>query len=216
MQVARRIPAQKLAPDKRDQMSGKACCTSIVKLVATTYITNMAAPTPTANQRALRTRATILDTFTALVLERRYDTIRIADIINAAGIGRTTFYEHFRSKNDVLLAAMEPVLLMLSTAASGRAARSYVKDIVSHLWGRRSIGRTILNSATAPIIQRQLAALIRINVERAGTDNIAPSIKAAGISAAQIAMLRSWLGGEASCTVDEVTDQMIGCSRLIT
>lgn len=180
------------------------------------YIANMAEPSPTSSQRALRTRGAILDTFTGLALERRYDKIRIADIVTAAGIGRATFYEHFCNKNDVLLAAMEPVLLVLSTAASGRAAQSYVNDMVSHLWEKRSSARTILNSATAPIIQRQLAGLIRIHVERADTDDIAPSIKAAGIAAAQIAMLRSWLAGEASCTVGEVADQMIGCSRLIT
>lgn len=174
----------------------------------------MRAPPPT-DPRALRTRKAILDAFTGLVNERRYETIRIADLIAAAGVGRATFYEHFRGKSEVLLCAMEPVLLALSTAASGRAARSYVKAMVSHLWDRRSLGRTILNPTTGPIVQRHLAEMIRPHVERTSGADIAPSIRATGIAAAQIAMLRSWLGGEASCTAEEMTDRMIDCAKLL-
>jgi len=170
---------------------------------------------PPTDQRALRTRTAILEAFAELVKDQRYETIRIADLAAVAGVGRATFYEHFRSKNDVLLSVMEPVLLALATAASGRAARSYVKGMVSHLWERRSLGRTILNSTTGPIVQRHLAEMIRPHIERAATADMIPSIKATGIAAAQIAMLRSWLTGEASCTVEVMTDRMIDCSRLI-
>lgn len=167
------------------------------------------------DHRVLRTRKAILDAFTVLVSDRRYETIRIADIAAAAGVGRATFYEHFHGKSDVLLTAMEPVLLALSTAASGRAARSYIKSMISHLWDRRSLGRTILNSATGPIVQRHLAEMIRPHVKRTAGTDVALSIKATGIAAAQVAMLRSWLVGEASCTVDEMTDRTIDCAKLL-
>ena len=202
-------------PDKTGIMSGTGCCGGIANMVVMEYIAKMSMASPRASKRVLRTRTVILDAFVGLALNHRYDTIRIADLIAAAGIGKATFYEHFRSKNDVLLAAMEPVLLALSVAASGRAARSYVKGIVSHLWDRRSIGRTVLSSAAAPIMQRRLAGLIGLHIERAGSGDIAPSIKATGIAAAQIAMLRSWLAGEVTCTADEVTDELIRYSRLI-
>jgi AcrR family transcriptional regulator len=164
-------------------------------------------------KRVARTRAAILNAFLELVLKRRYEAIRIPDLVANAGIGRATFYEHFRGKDDALLAAIEPLLIALSTAASGRAARPYVKNVMSHLWERRATGRHILNSTAAPVVQRRLATLLRSQVERAGGGT--PSIRSAGIAAAQIAILRSWLTGEASCTVDELTDQMIECSRLI-
>lgn len=144
------------------------------------YISGMREQSPEESPRVLRTRAAILGAFATLVLERRYDAIRIADLVAAAGVGRATFYEHFRGKDDVLLTAMEPVLLALSTAASGRAARPYVKAMVGRLWDRRSMGRTILNSAAAPAIQRKLAGMIRLRI----TVSIAPSIRATGIAAA--------------------------------
>lgn len=173
----------------------------------------MRAPLPT-DRRARRTREAILDGFAALVTERRYDAVRIADIVAAAGIGKATFYEHFNSKDALLLSAMEPILLGLSTAASGRAARSYIKGIMAHLWDRRALGRTILNSATAPIVQRRLAEMIRPHVERRVSDDPAPAIRATGIAAAQLAMLRSWLVGEASSSADDMADRMIDCAKL--
>lgn len=165
--------------------------------------------------RTRRTRRAILDAFVELLAERRYEAIRIADLVARAGVGKSTFYEHFRSKNDILLAAMHPVLLALSTAASGRAARSYVKAMMSHLWDRRSIGRVILGSATGPIVQRHLAKMIQPHIDRAAAAGLASPIRATGIAAAQIAMLRSWLSGEASCSADDITDRMIDCARLI-
>lgn len=196
-------------------MSGRQCYAKMANRAASCYVVYMSRKSPSKSQRALSTRATILNSFFRLVLERRYDNIRIADLTTAAGIGKATFYEHFPSKDGVLLTSMEPVLLALSTASSGRAARPYVKSMVSHLWERRSMGRIVLNSAAALVIQRRLAQLIQPHVERAGSTDIAPSIKATGIAAAQIAMLRSWLAGEASCTVEGICDQMIDCSKLI-
>jgi len=57
--------------------------------------------------------------------------------------------------------------------------------------------------------------MIGPHVERASGTDIASSIRATGIAAAQVAMLRSWLTGEASGTVDEMTDRMIDCAMLI-
>lgn len=171
----------------------------------------MSEPAQTESARALRTRAAIVDAFTALAFKHRYDRIRVADLITKAGVGRSTFYEHFRSKGDVVLEAMQPVLLVLATAASGRAARSYVRAMVCHLWDRRSTGRSILDSITAPVIQRRLATSIRTHVVRQEDSS---AVAAIGVAAAQLAMLRCWLAGQATASIDEMTDRLIACSRL--
>ena len=56
----------------------------------------------TENRQVRKTRAALLDAFGRLVLERGYADIRIADVIRQANVGRSTFYEHFRSKDDLL------------------------------------------------------------------------------------------------------------------
>ncbi|MES2339487.1 MAG: helix-turn-helix domain-containing protein [Pseudomonadota bacterium] len=164
-------------------------------------------------RRLSRTRAAIIDAFRALALEQRYAAIRVADIISHAGVGKSTFYEHFRGKDDVLVSAMQPVLLALATAASGRAARSYVRPAIAHLWDRRSVARPIIESAGAGILQRSLADAIATH--GGGLEDAQDArLVAVGIAAAQLAMLRYWLSGHAVATIDAMTDRLIACARL--
>ncbi|MBW4329837.1 TetR/AcrR family transcriptional regulator [Stakelama sp. CBK3Z-3] len=162
-----------------------------------------------------RTRAAIVDAFTALALRHRYETLRASDIIALAGLGKSTFYEHFRGKDDVLVHALQPVVLALATAASGRAARSYVCETVRHLWERRSVWRALLDSTAAPAVQRCLSEAIRSHGTRAGLKDNAAFLAAKGIAAAQFAILRSWLAGEVPSTNDDITDSLIACSQLL-
>jgi len=168
---------------------------------------------PAGTRRTSCAEIAIVDAFSALVFERRYDAIRVSALIARAGVGKSTFYEHFRSKDDVLLATMRPVLLALATAASGRAARSYIRATVEHLWEQRSTGRRIMDSVAAPIIQRRLAKTIAAHGQAVDACCGTP-IFAIGIAAAQLAMLRSWLAGHVAVTIDGMTDQLMACSRL--
>ena len=169
---------------------------------------------PIANARKVSSIETaITDAFRALALEQRYGTIRVIDIIDQAGVAKSTFYEHFRSKDDVLLLAMQPVLLALATAASGRAARSYIRSMIAHLWERRSVARPIVDSTAGLILQRCLADTIAKHGGRPIEGENTP-LFAVGIAAAQLAMLRHWLAGHATATIDAMTDQIIASSQL--
>ena len=112
-----------------------------------------------------------------------------------------------------MLAAMQPIVLALATAASGRAARPYVRTVVAHLWERRSAVRPVIDSTAAATLQRRLArAIARHGGER--DDAAGTPLLATGIAAAQLAMLRSWLAGHAPATIDAMTDCLIACARL--
>jgi AcrR family transcriptional regulator len=159
--------------------------------------------------RASRTRAAILAAFTALVLSRRYDAIRTAGLIAAAGVGRSTFYAHFRSKDEVLIAAVEPILHTLAGAALGRASKVQVRMMLDHVWEQRGVARVLLDGRTGARLQRRLAALIEARLD-------APAAMAAmAVAAAQLTMLRLWVGGEVACPAADLALQMITCARLL-
>lgn len=163
--------------------------------------------------RVQRTRQAILDAFVRLIFERRYDAIRTADLIAAAGIGRATFYEHFRGKEAVLEEVMTPILLPLANAATGRASVAIVRSTLEHVWERRSVGRLIIGGAVAGRLQRRLAAMIALrlpdHVEGAPRDLVAGAM-----AAAQLTMLRMWIGGEISCPVEVLAECISACGRL--
>lgn len=49
----------------------------------------------------------IIDTATSLFIEKGYDQCSVNDIINSIGIAKGTFYHYFKSKEDVLDAAVD-------------------------------------------------------------------------------------------------------------
>ncbi len=55
------------------------------------------------DRRVNRTRRQLREALTALILEKGYDAITIEDITDRADLGRTTFYLHYRGKEELLL-----------------------------------------------------------------------------------------------------------------
>ena len=66
-----------------------------------------------ADRRSRRTRRLIAEALIALMVEGRYDRITVQGIIDRADVGRSTFYAHYRDKEDVLTSEGERVLALL-------------------------------------------------------------------------------------------------------
>ena len=154
------------------------------------------------DRRVARTRDAILAAFVRLLFARRYAAMRTADLVAEAGIGRSTFYEHFRNKEDVLLAALDPILLPLANAAAGRASLAYLRMTLEHMWEQRALGRVLFEPALIVKLQRKLATMIEARLDAREANAVPPALAASGIAAAQLAILRMWLTGEASCSAD--------------
>jgi AcrR family transcriptional regulator len=55
------------------------------------------------DRRIQRTRQLMQNALVALIAEKGYEKVTIQDIIDRANVGRSTFYAHYRDKEDLLL-----------------------------------------------------------------------------------------------------------------
>lgn len=82
----------------------------------------MATTKNTTDRRVTRTRASLHHALISLILAKGYDPITVEEICEAANVGRSTFYLHFTSKDDLKRSGLESLRGHLDAAA--RAAQS--------------------------------------------------------------------------------------------
>lgn len=150
------------------------------------------------DRRTQRTQSAVFDALRRLLFARRYDMIRTSDLIHAAGVGRSTFYEHFRSKDDVLVAMIDPVFLPLAQAAAGGGTREALIATLEHIWAQRAAARPLFEPPLLDKLQRKLALLIEAQL-RSPLGAPPANLIATGVACGYLAMLRMWLSGEVSC-----------------
>lgn len=59
------------------------------------------------DRRVRRTRRLLAEALVALIIEKEYETISITDITERADLNRATFYLHYGSKEELLMAMLE-------------------------------------------------------------------------------------------------------------
>ncbi len=63
-----------------------------------------------SDRRTNRTRRQLRAALLALILERGYDAVTVEDITERADLGRTTFYLHYRDKEDLLIESLDALV----------------------------------------------------------------------------------------------------------
>src|SRR3954470_20170633 len=95
------------------------------------------------DRRTLRPRAALVEAFNRLALSHRKN-IRVADIVALANVGRSTFYEHYKSAEDIHLQAMARPFAILADAAAGCGDEARLTSLMQHFWENRQLARTSL------------------------------------------------------------------------
>ena len=166
-----------------------------------------------ADRRVLRTKKALHAAFAELVLNRRYDEIQVGDITEDADVGRSTFYEHFRGKDDLLVQSLCAMLDVLAEAACRVDDGIHLEGILAHFWENKSHARFLLAGPPSqhvfPLLVRELTQRIE---ERLPTNASSLPSRLVALRAAEgtFAVLRAWLAGEADCSPAELAAGLRG------
>jgi len=160
--------------------------------------------------RKRRTRQDLLAAFFSLVLSRRYHEIRVGDVLARASVSRSTFYEHFRNKDDLLAASLEGPFQILAALTQPNADIARVQGILQHFWDNRALARSLFQGAALRVVRRTLvehmeAALTR---EQRSRLRIPARLAAHALADGVFSPITAWLMGEAKCSAEELAQAL--------
>jgi AcrR family transcriptional regulator len=186
------------------------------------------AMTGSDDPRAVRTRAALRAAFDELVRDRAPSEMSVAALTRAAGISRTSFYEHYASPEDLALDALDELFATLrdldigyrgSDAVSpGEATRRAISALVAYVGARRATYARLLGPGAAPKVHAEVVAAY---AEHATSALAAAPGRPAGADAAVTArflaggvltVLGAWLQepADAQPDADALVDALVG------
>ena len=165
------------------------------------------------DRRALRTRTALIEAFNHLALSHRKN-IRVADIVARANVGRSTFYEHYRSADDIHLQAMTRPFAILADAAAGMGDEARLTSLLGHFWENRQLARSSFLGRMHDKVTRLLAGMVEERL-RGEESAIAIPLRLAALQLADAALapLRGWVTAEASCTPEALAGALCRSGR---
>lgn len=164
----------------------------------------------------------------ALFDERGYEQTTVDDIAERAGVGRTTFFRNYRSKeavifpdHDRLLELIRDRLATSSHSTALVAVSDAVRLVLLHYIDEGDLARRryALTSKVAALRDREIASVARYQrlfrefiAEWMGGPTASASLRAELMAAAVVAahnhVLRRWLRGESGDPVTEIDEAM--------
>ncbi len=165
----------------------------------------------TVDRRVARTRQALLQAFVALMFERTYRTISVADIAQRADVGRSTFYEHFSGKDEILLKSMAWMFATLADCVLLETPRAALDGLIAHYWENRRLARVVFAPPIEAKLRRALAAAIEQRL--AAPDPAARRIAAVRIAAAQLGLIQAWTTGELTASAEQISEAVMAAAR---
>ena len=125
------------------------------------------------DRRVARTRRSLKDALTDLILERGYESVTVQDVIDRADVGRSTFYAHFLDKDDLLMAVLADLEMPAPDNSSRRPddpAFDWTLDLFRHFGSGKRLFKAVTSSQSGALARsettRRLEDLVRAELSR--------------------------------------------------
>ncbi len=160
------------------------------------------------DRRIQKTLNLLREALVSLIAEKPYDTIVVKQILDRANVGRSTFYTHFKDKDDLLVSGIHdmlgPVPSMTRNAGRGNDWILWFSLPVfehhyrhAHAWGDRigTRGRAILHEHLRRVLAGMIAEVMdtRSRSVRKSVRQIPPDLVAAYVASTFVLVLNWWL-----------------------
>ena len=180
------------------------------------------------DQRIRRTCERLGSALVTLIQEKPIDDVTVQEVLDRASVGRSTFYLHYRDKDDLLLSQFEKFLETMSTALSIRKEESHrvlpVAELFAHIGSQKKLYRTLADSGRlndffdlaqgyfARGIEQRLTESRRLSKRLSDLPQRELGARASALAGSVLSLLRWWLDGgakESPRAMDEMFHRMV-------
>jgi AcrR family transcriptional regulator len=174
------------------------------------------------DRRIQKTQRLLHEALFSLIHEKNYDAIVVKEILDRANVGRSTFYTHFRNKDELLVSGIHDMLRSVQSAGRRSSATRYEKSIwfslpifehISHHWrvGGASMGtrgRAIVHEYLQSVLADLMADDVRKEFQsrREKVGEVPPDLFVQYAASTFILVLNWWVESRSALPPKEVND----------
>jgi AcrR family transcriptional regulator len=164
---------------------------------------------PVRDRRVRKTHRVLRDALDALIHEKSYDTIAVQEILDRANVGRSTFYTHYRGKDELLASGIHDMVNTVGSTehaySAGRHERilSFSRPILEHLERHRrdgdgrmgTRGRAILHEHLRKVLTESIADDLERDLDshRKTAGNVPSDLLAQYLASTFVLVLSWWV-----------------------
>jgi AcrR family transcriptional regulator len=163
--------------------------------------TRLPAPAEVLDRRIQRTRDALREALMQLMVECGWDAIDVRTLCDRANIGRSTFYQHYPNKEELLkanFAGLRDALMAQAQAGPPQPGKlAFVSGLVAHVHEAQEVFRALLGRRSGHYVQDRFRELL-IELVQAGTPSKTRGWQATAqahyLGGALFELLAWWLG----------------------
>lgn len=163
------------------------------------------------DRRSQRTRHLLSAAFVQLMREKGYSAITVSDLIERANIGRSTFYSHYRDKDDLFVHELDRVIEVLSSGIQNPDEMPFFPSLglFRHVGEEYELYKALVWTPGIDLLikhlQKSLSHRIEQGLQKNETNSDIPvPILANFISSSFLTLLKWWLENKMIYSAEEM------------
>ena len=165
------------------------------------------------DRRSQRTRHLLSAALVELIREKDYKTITVNDIIERANVGRSTFYAHYKDKDDLFLGELDRVIEVLSRRIPGQDEMPFLPSLglFQHVSEEYELYRALVWTPGIDLLikhmQKSLTQRVEQGLQNSGQEYGVPiPILANFITGSFLNLLKWWLENKEKQTPEQMNE----------
>jgi len=161
----------------------------------------------TPDRRVRRTKEGLHSALMSLVVEKSYDRITVQDLIDRADVGRSTFYAHYETKDDLLLSGLDRLTSDVERHMADEPSSTAILPslgVFRHVAQNPEQIKALMGSKGSGLVQRAVLSAFthraRAAIDRQERDgqnsDLPPDARAALMAGSLLGLLTWWLDND--------------------